>query len=357
MKLTLAVVASSLMAVACSSKGTDVQVVDVVEAKGGDHTEAIIEIDVPAAEVLAEVAPDIPGTDLAVSACDSGDGCFGEKCMDNSNCDSGWCVEHMGEQVCTQACHEGCPQGWTCMPVAGTEPEPAFVCISNYPSLCRPCAGTADCAGSTGTEVACISYGEQGSFCGGACGDAGECPSGFSCMDVETGTGANLQQCVNIAGVCPCTDTSVALGLWTSCEYENDFGLCEGQRFCEPGGLTGCDAPVPAPEVCNGMDDDCDGDADEPDLVEGESVDLCDDDNVCTQDTCLGEEGCEHIALDAGPCDDGNPCTLADYCYQGVCTGDQVQCDDGNPCTEDVCNETGDCEHRNLSTSLRHSSA
>ena len=53
-------------------------------------------------------------------------------------------------------------------------------------------------------------------------------------------------------------------------------------------GLTDCDASVPAEESCNGLDDDCDEETDEPPLVEGEYGNLCNDDNACTEDKCKG---------------------------------------------------------------------
>lgn len=39
-------------------------------------------------------------------------------------------------------------------------------------------------------------------------------------------------------------------------------------------------------------------------------------------------------------CDDGNPCTLADACSEGACTGQTNNCDDGIPCTVDTCDAT-----------------
>ncbi len=71
----------------------------------------------------------------------------------------------------------------------------------------------------------------------------------------------------------------------------------------------------------------------------------CDDDNPCTDDACLGEAGCQHVALDGAECLDGDPCTVTDQCVAGVCVGQAVNCDDENPCTDDACLETGGCIH------------
>ena len=48
--------------------------------------------------------------------------------------------------------------------------------------------------------------------------------------------------------------------------------------------------------------------------------------------------------MDGGECADGDPCTVADHCKQGVCTGKPVDCDDDNPCTENLCTEDGGCQ-------------
>ena len=288
---------------------------------------------------------DIGKHDFTLRGCDPGEGCFTDGCSENGQCLSGWCVEHMGEKVCTQTCQEECPDGWTCQQVAGTAPDLVFVCVSDYPNLCRPCSKADDCEGVAGTEDACIVYGDQGSFCGGKCGDDGKCPWGFSCQTVKTVDGVELEQCVNDAGICPCTNTSVELGLWTACQIGNEYGSCDGKRVCEEGGLADCDAQVPAAETCNGADDNCDGDIDEPHLVEGDFVNLCDDDNDCTEDKCTGEEGCVNDVLEAGPCEDGDPCTVADHCVDGTCIGDPVECEDDNPCTDNICTETGGCEY------------
>ena len=66
----------------------------------------------------------------------------------------------------------------------------------------------------------------------------------------------------------------------------------------------------------------------------------CDDENPCTKDWCEVEVGCVHEDRDK-PCDDGNPCTSVDTCADGKCVGKPVSnavCDDDNLCTiNDVC--------------------
>ena len=274
-------------------------------------------------------------------ACEPGEGCFLDKCVENADCQSGWCVEHMGQNVCTDACQEECPAGWTCSQVGASDPDVVFICVSNFTNLCRPCTKPEDCVGAAGSEDACVAYGDQGAFCGGKCGDNGQCPWGFACQTVTTVDGVQLDQCVAETGLCPCTDTAVDLGLFTNCEVTNEFGTCQGKRVCTEEGLTDCDALEPEAETCNGLDDNCDGNVDEGDVVEGLGV--CDDGNDCTEDNCLGADGCENVALTQGECLDDDACTVADHCEEGVCVGNPVLCDDDNPCTDDECDGAGGC--------------
>jgi hypothetical protein len=296
------------------------------------HSKDTIEPLGPDAEVVADSFVPTP-------ECEAGDGCFLDPCSNNSDCQSGWCVEHLGEGVCTQACQEECPEGWSCQQVSATGPDVIYICVSDFANLCKPCANGNDCD-AIGIADGCLPYGPDGSFCGGTCSDpAGEdsisCPWGFDCQETTDSDGLTSWQCVAEAGSCPCTEKSMELGLHTPCEVSNDFGACPGLRVCEEEGLSVCDAFVPAAETCNGIDDNCNGIVDEA---------TCDDDNECTQDSCEAENGCQHEALDVGECKDDDPCTAADHCVAGDCVGSPVSCDDGNGCTNDICTEEG-CLH------------
>ena len=275
--------------------------------------------------------------------CAPGEGCFLDKCQENGDCLSGWCVEHMGVGVCSTACQEDCPPGWGCKPVGSGGPDIVYICVSDYANLCKPCVLSSDCKNVGGADDVCVDYGAEGNFCGGICDDDQECPWGFTCKEAMTIDGVGLTQCVADAGVCPCTDKSVELGLWTQCGLENEFGACQGMRICTEQGLSICDAAKPAEEQCNGQDDDCDGETDEPVLYEGKYLELCDDDNPCTEDACIGEEGCQHTSLTEGECVDGDACTIGDHCQEGQCVGLPIACDDSNVCTDDVCDGLGGC--------------
>ena len=326
---------------------------------GGDAVDAVSSVDSTADFVPRELVPEKdqkdsgpvldlgPGTpeipeDLGI-ACDPGEGCFGDKCTQNGQCQSGWCVENMGEGVCTMSCEQECPAGWTCSQV-GSGPDIMFLCISDFANLCKPCSINSDCKTVGGADDVCIDYGDGGNFCGGLCTEGGNCPWGFTCKDAVTVEGVGVTQCVADAGVCPCTGKSVELGLSTPCQNGNEFGICGGKRICTEDGLSDCDAEVPGKEVCNGVDDDCDGDTDEPEEVGGNYVNLCDDGNACTTDVCDPEDGCVHESLNEGECIDGDACTVGDHCEVGECVGLPVVCDDDNPCTDDMCDGLGGCK-------------
>ena len=53
----------------------------------------------------------------------------------------------------------------------------------------------------------------------------------------------------------------------TPCSISNEFGQCEGTRQCGFTGLTLCDVQAPQAEICNGLDDNCNGEVDELDTV------------------------------------------------------------------------------------------
>ena len=255
----------------------------------------------------------------------------------------------MGAGVCTEMCQEECPPGWACKPVDSGGPDLTYVCVSGFSNLCKPCASAADCKSPGGSEDACLDYADEGSFCGGTCADDSDCPWGFVCTEALTVQGVELKQCLAEAGVCPCSDKSVALGLSTPCEVSNEIGTCDGLRVCSEAGLTDCSAPSPVAETCNGVDDDCDGQTDEAQDVGGDSINLCNDDNSCTKDVCNGADGCAYAALNEGECMDGDVCTVGDHCQAGICVGSPVVCDDSNPCTDDKCDGLGGCSFENNS--------
>jgi len=70
----------------------------------------------------------------------------------------------------------------------------------------------------------------------------------------------------------------------------------------------------------------------------------CNDNNLCTDDTCDVALGCVHTANE-NPCDDENFCTVGDKCGLGVCNpGAETPCGDDNYCNgEESCDPDSGC--------------
>ena len=219
---------------------------------------------VPDFEVPEEL-PDFSATELDVQSSDQMEpGGFGWPCGDNDDCSSGYCLQVGTDQVCTTTCMAECPEGWDCIQDLSAVPDIQYVCMPTQLSLCAPCASGNDCnppGFETGSR--CIEFGPEGSFCGAACQDDVDCPADYACTVQELDQGEPAAQCTPTTMKCDCTDWAKAVGAWTICRHESEMGVCEGTRFCDKSGLSECDAGIPEAEMCDGMDNDCDGETDE----------------------------------------------------------------------------------------------
>ena len=308
-----------------------------------------------------DAAADIAGDDVSesdggvadagetqVSECPGGPGCA---CVDNTGCDNGICIERAQGKRCAHKCVDGCEPGYGCTPFSIGGGDNVLICAPTRDWLCDPCTESAQCK-HPGLEAAvCVDYDGGGGFCGAPCTDDASCPTGYACKPVQSVEGAGSKQCVRDEagklGVCECSDAAKDKKLSTTCKlvHKDDNGqvaaTCPGVRTCSSSGLSKCIGPPPSAEVCDGADNDCNGQTDE---------NACDDNNACTADACDaaaakdGKGGCQHNKLD-GPCDaDGSNCTEADACQAGVCVpGAAKNCDDGNECTLDACDPAAGC--------------
>jgi len=186
----------------------------------------------------------------------------GAACSSDAECDSGYCLDSLGGKICTRTCSSCCPNGFTCGQVGAD--DPISVCIPMAAGACRPCVSDAQCVVKGDDTALCLSYGDAGSFCGGRCKNDIDCPAGYACGE-EKGTSGTSKQCRLKSGECTCSERAIAAGAMTTCTMTNAAGACKGQRKCEAGGLTACDAQTPTAETCNDLDDDCDGMTDNPD--------------------------------------------------------------------------------------------
>ena len=284
-------------------------------------------------------------------SCPGGSGC---PCDDNGDCDNALCIDMRidlgGGKRCAHTCVDSCPPGLECAQVGGEGGDVVSICVAKDPHLCNPCAASTDCQSLGAGDGLCVDHGPAGSFCGVSCAATAGCPEGYVCADVTSVEEGQAKQCVPVAlddgaayGVCSCSAAAVAAKLETTCwiVHKDKSGAaiseCAGVATCAAAGPIACTAPDPEAEICDGADNDCDGDVDE---------DTCDDGQICTTDSCGGAQGCSNVALSDGlACDaDGNVCTDGDACQGGKCTpGPLKNCDDGNPCTKDACGMATGC--------------
>jgi hypothetical protein len=183
----------------------------------------------------------------------------GHACTSNGECDSGYCVDSPDGKICTQTCLNCCPSGLQCGQIPGSS-DTAFICLAQFIALCRPCNTDAECS-AVNAGALCVSSGDGGSFCGGACNKDNDCSSGYGCKASQGEKGAGLQ-CILLSGECSCSKKSTFDGASTQCAQSNAYGSCGGTRKCGLSGLTACTAAIPGQELCNGKDDNCDGKTD-----------------------------------------------------------------------------------------------
>ncbi|GMU59185.1 MAG: hypothetical protein AMXMBFR34_09480 [Myxococcaceae bacterium] len=181
----------------------------------------------------------------------------GEPCPADERCETGLCDAVDGApKKCLRKCASGCRGSDVCTPLAADR----YACVPEKAGLCKSCQADADCPYAADK---CITLGGA-TFCGRDCSfDADSCPSSFRCGEATSVSGARApSQCQPSSGTCECI--AATAGQQVPCEVSNGFGRCVGNQTCvPPDGYTQCSARTPAAEVCNGLDDDCNGMTDE----------------------------------------------------------------------------------------------
>ncbi|MFT7580850.1 MAG: hypothetical protein ACI9MR_002524, partial [Myxococcota bacterium] len=150
--------------------------------------------------------------------------------------------------------------------------------------------------------------------------DANTCDDGDACTQVDTcadGTcgGASPLVCDDEN---PCTDDSCDSTDGSCVAVADDDNACSDGSACTVG-------------------DTCESGA----CMSGELT-VCDDDNPCTDDSCDSADGsCVAVNDDENACSDGSACTVDDTCVGGACvSGEAIVCDDNEVCTADSCDPT-----------------
>jgi len=266
---------------------------------------------------------------------------FGCPCESNGDCASGYCVEGPQGFVCTQTCLEDCPDGWSCKGISGLGPDLVFVCMPKSKKLCYPCEADSQCGGGRCAAL------DDGDYCTYECGENDPCPSTFSCVPLEGSPDTDV--CIPDSGSCECIGD--ATGQLRPCAVENDHGECLGYETCDPEiGWVDCSAATPAAELCDGLDNDCDGPIDE-DLPPTQGCEKENEHGTCTgAAVCMGQSGWVCQAWEPAPevcdfsdndCDggtdedykDGDKYVHMEHC--GTCN---------NACLDSISNATSTCD-------------
>jgi hypothetical protein len=307
-------VTMAILAAACGgSKGTPSFITPdgsgPADADGAVLDGVTPEVAVP--DLLPPDETELPGPDL------QGGGVLGETCLENGDCLSGFCLYG----ACTEACEAECPPGYACALHAGSGLNETW-CLPLDLTLCSPCFGSEECP-PPGWAVdpepyACINYGVEGFFCAQACAADADCAPGYLCAPVTTAEGDKGTYCRRKTGVCTCSGYGTAVGATTSCPIGNEIGTCPGERTCGEEGLTECFGDAASEEVCDAIDNDCDGKVDEGLDLESCTVEnefgLCTGPLVCVDGEVLCDaqipttEACDKIDNDCdGETDEGFP--------------------------------------------------
>ena len=276
-------------------------------------------------------------------------GDLGMPCGENSDCESGFCVEGPKGSVCSQTCLEECPDGWACKGVLNTASDEVFVCVPLGGSLCSPCTVDLQCNGGRCARI------EDAGACSAVCEADGDCPPGYACKPLEANDlSGSFNGCIPPNHTCSCDQTTA--GLKRTCFAINEHGKCPGFETCDPeAGWQGCSAKTPYVESCDGEDNDCDALVDEdlplaqPCFNTVEGVGSCEGVSVCSGKdgwVCAGPvpsvEVCDYVDNDCdGAPDDpfklSGEYTAVEHC--GAC---------GHSCVGSVPNGTPACVPSNL---------
>jgi hypothetical protein len=236
------------------------------------------------------------GTGNAPGTGGSSTGMIGQPCPDG-RCAEGTCTLVGNTKYCATACPPTCPTGTYCSVIGGNP-----TCVPDLNQECDKCTQSSDCP--LPSDV-CLTAPLGDQFCARDCSIDGLCPNGFTCVAETTyesdagipdgggtgGAGAGASSSGSSSGAggagggdgglgpfptspnkwcvpddgqsCPCN--AKRDGVTNSCFNTNMYGTCAGTETCNGGAFAwqGCTAATATMEICNGKDDNCNGQIDE----------------------------------------------------------------------------------------------
>ena len=286
------------------------------------------------ADVVAEpdARPDVEDVQRDANVTD-----YGVPCRRNNDCASGYCVPGPSGLICTRPCLDECESAgdipMECVPVLGSGADATRVCLPVGAGLCSPCLDDLNC-----TEGACVQTADGG-VCGLHCETPDDCPAFTTCYSSFDGVDLPQSQCLPETGTCSCSEESA--GETRPCVRADDAigASCVGIETCDPQrGWSDCDALYPIAERCDGFDNDCDGLIDEElgfgaDCVNENEFGLCGGSEVCAgtdgvvcdgqvpaPETCDGADNNCNGTVDDGFVDDEGLYATDAHC--GACEND-----------------------------------